>query len=252
MTEPTQRFSGRADDYAEHRPSYPPEVVGLLERECGLGPGSVVADVGSGTGILSRLFLDYGCRVCGVEPNDEMREVGERRLRGYPNFTSVAGTAESTSLPDGSVDFVTAGQSFHWFDPEPARQEFARILKPGGWVVLVWNWRKTDAAPLLAAYESLLQRYGTDYQRVTHTRLDRKGISSFFGHEDFGTGTFENEQYLDHEGLKGRILSTSCMPGVGHPDHETVLEKIEAIFREHQQDGTVRMDYETRVFYGQL
>ena len=151
MSDSTRRFSSRVDNYVKYRPSYPPEVVELLAAECGLTPGALVADIGAGTGLLAELFLQNGYRVLGVEPNREMRQAGERLLGDYPHFTSIDGTAEVTTLADKSVDIITAGQAFHWFDREKARAEFARILRPGGWVALVWNERRVDATPFLAA-----------------------------------------------------------------------------------------------------
>src|SRR5437588_12107902 len=130
----TRRFSGRVENYIRYRPGYPLSVVELLAGECGLMPGPGCADVGSGTGILSEMFLRNGNRVYGVEPNREMREAGERLLSTYDNFVSVEGRAEATTLAAGSVDFVTAGQAFHWFERDGARREFARVLKDGGWV----------------------------------------------------------------------------------------------------------------------
>src|SRR3954447_4559397 len=126
--DPTRRFSNRVEDYIKYRPNYPRALVRLLEAECGMTGASVIADVGSGTGILSELFLKNGNRVYGVEPNREMREAGERLLASYTNFVSVDGRAEATTLDDASVDFVTAGQAFHWFDPPRTRREFVRVL----------------------------------------------------------------------------------------------------------------------------
>ena len=137
MVDPTQCFSNRVENYARFRPYYPQAVPELLKAECGLTSASVIADVGSGTGVLSEMFLERGNRVFGVEPNEEMRKAGERLLERYPNFTSVAGTAEDTKLVTPSVDFVVAGQTFHWFDAARSRGEFARILRAGGWVALV-------------------------------------------------------------------------------------------------------------------
>jgi SAM-dependent methyltransferase len=151
MTDPTQCFTNRIVHYLRYRPSYPRAVLELLERECTLTSASTVADVGSRTGILSELFLRNGNRVIGIEPNREMREAAEHRLGQHTRFTSVAWTAEATTLDDASVDFVTAGQAFHWFDPERARTEFARTLKPEGWVAFEWNLRRKDATPFLAA-----------------------------------------------------------------------------------------------------
>src|SRR5215211_465185 len=181
MSDPTQRFTGRVESYARYRPSYPQAVLDLLAAECGLTSASVVADVGSGTGLLSELFLENSNRVLGIEPNEEMRAAGERLLRDYPRFTSVAGTAEATTLDDACVDFVAAGQAFHWFDPERARTEFARILEPTGWVVLIWNLRRKDATPFLAAYERLLETYRTDRGEVEFWRKSDEMASAFFG-----------------------------------------------------------------------
>ncbi|HEX8686675.1 MAG TPA: class I SAM-dependent methyltransferase, partial [Pyrinomonadaceae bacterium] len=197
--DPTTRFSSRVADYVKYRPGYPAEVLRLLEAECGLTAESVVADVGSGTGLLSELFLKNGNRVYGVEPNAEMREAGERLLAAYANFVSVDGRAEATTLEDGSVDFVTAGQAFHWFDPAGARREFARILRPGGWVVLAWNDRRTAGTPFLEGYERLLLEYGTDYREVSVKYMEESSLSTLFGAARMRTGDFVNEQVFDFE-----------------------------------------------------
>src|SRR5215475_4962080 len=107
-----QRFSNRVADYIRYRPGYPAEVMPLLQKWCGLHPEHAVGDIGSGTGLLSKLFLDFGNHVFGVEPNADMRSAGEEFLRDYPKFPSVAGSAEATTLPPDVVDFVTAGQAF--------------------------------------------------------------------------------------------------------------------------------------------
>src|SRR6266481_5895551 len=164
--DPTQRFANRVENYLRYRPRYPREIVDLLKNECSLGPESVIADLGSGTGFLAEMFLANGNLVYGVEPNGEMREAGEGLLQDYPRFKSVNSLAEATGLAAQSVDFVTAGQAFHWFDRSKCRAEFKRILRPGGWVVLVWNDRRTDSTPFLRAYEQLLHTYATDYAHV--------------------------------------------------------------------------------------
>lgn len=250
--DPTRRFSNRVEDYIKYRPGYPRAVVGLLEDECGLTRESVVADVGSGTGILSELFLSAGVRVYGVEPNREMREAGERLLAAYENFVSVDGRAEETTLADEAVDFVTAGQAFHWFDPAAARREFRRILRDGGWAVLVWNDRRTEGTPLLAEYERLLLEYGTDYKEVSSKWAAEENIKTLFGAGEVRTKTFDNEQVLDFDGLKGRLASASYAPVPGHPNHEPLMRELAALFERHQRGGRVVVEYDTKVFYGQL
>ena len=160
------------ENYVRFRPDYPKEVIGLLQSECGLTPQSIIADVGFGTGKLTKLFLENGNAVFGIEPNLEMREAGEHFLEGFSNFTSLATTAEDTAMPNASADFITAGQAFHWFDRKRCRKEFARILKPAGWIVLIWNDRKTQATPFLAAYENILKTYAIDYSKVDHKQID--------------------------------------------------------------------------------
>jgi ubiquinone/menaquinone biosynthesis C-methylase UbiE len=252
MADPTQRFANRVDHYAKYRPSYPRAVLDLLETGCGLASTSVVADVGSGTGILSELFLENGNRVFGIEPNRRMREAGERRLKDHPRFTSVAGTAEATTLDDNSVDLVAAGQAFHWFDPQRARTEFARILKPGGWVALIWSWRRKDGTPFLAAYDRLLAAYRTDRGEAEIWRRGDEMAAAFFGPGSFEKATFDNEQVLDLEGFKGRVLSISYVPAQGEPGSDEMLHNVEEIFYEHQKGGRVRIDYDTTVYCGQL
>jgi SAM-dependent methyltransferase len=250
--DPTTRFSSRVSDYVKYRPGYPPAVVSLLEEECGLKPESEVADVGSGTGLLSELFLRNGNRVYGVEPNREMREAGEHILAACTSFVSVEGRAEETTLADASVDFVAAGQAFHWFDPAGARREFLRILRPEGWVVLAWNDRRTGGTPFLEDYERLLLRYGTDYREVSAKYMEEASLSTLYGGGEVRTKTFDNEQVFDFEGLRGRLTSSSYAPQHGHPNHAPMMDELEVIFRRHERAGRVVVAYDTKVFYGRL
>jgi len=252
VKDPTLRFSSRVENYIKYRPGYPPSIIDTLTAECRLTPSSIIADVGSGTGILSEMFLQNGNRVFGIEPNREMREAGERLLKRYPNFASVNGAAEATSLADRSVDFITAGQAFHWFDRDRARREFARILKPNGWVVLIWNERLTDTSPFSRAYEELLQAFGTDYAAVDHRNVDADAIATFFSPQPVTLRRFENRQTFDFDSVKGRLLSSSYAPEPGHAHYQPMLDKLQAIFDQHQIDGKVNFDYVTRMYFGRL
>ncbi len=251
QTDPTQRFSARVENYIRYRPSYPPQVLETLRSECGLTASSTVADIASGTGIFTRLLLENGNRVFGVEPNREMREAAERLLAGYPRFTSVTGTAEAATLPDQSVDLATAAQAAHWFDLPKARIEFARILKPGGWAVLLWNERCTDRTPFLREYEELLLQYGTDYEKVRHEHTT-DNIGGFFAPTPFGQRVFDMRQDFDCAQLEGRLLSSSYAPGEGHPQHEAMLRELRRLFDAHQNNGRIGMDYVTRMFFGRV
>jgi ubiquinone/menaquinone biosynthesis C-methylase UbiE len=222
----------------------------MLRRKAGLGPASVIADIGSGTGISAELFLREGCTVFGVEPNKEMREAAERLLAGFENFRSVDGTSEATTLGDRCVDMVVAAQAFHWFKLLPTRAEFTRILKPGGRVVLMWNKRKLDATPFLCAYEALLQKHGTDYAKVRHENVDAKARTAFFSSGAYVTHEFPNEQRFDYEGLAGRLLSSSYAPAEGQPGHEAMMHDLRDIFDRHHNNGTVSFQYDTQVYLG--
>jgi len=247
----TQRFSSRVDNYVRYRPGYPPAVLELLKEECGLTAASVIADIASGTGIFTRMLLENGNRVFGVEPNLEMRRAGEEFLAAHPRFTSVAGIAEATTLPDHSVDIVTAAQAGHWFDRERARTEFVRILKPGGWAVMIWNERKTDSTPFLRDYEQLQLSYGTDYREVRHERSTAE-IDGFFAPSRLELRIFSMIQEFDYPALEGRLLSSSYTPQSDHAQHEPMLRELQRIFTAHQVNGRVSLDYDTRVFYGHL
>jgi ubiquinone/menaquinone biosynthesis C-methylase UbiE len=252
FTDATKRFSNRAEDYARYRPGYPREVLDLLHAWCGLKPEHAVADIGSGTGLLSKLFLEHGNRVVGVEPNAEMRSAGEEYLRDYPGFTSVAGSAEATTLPRQSVDFVAAAQAFHWFDAEATRREFQRILKPHGRVIILWNERLLDTTAFLRQYEDLLRRFGTDYARVHESYPRAEQMLAFFGRNEFTSHALPNAQEFDFDGLKGRLRSSSYAPAPGHPQYEPMMHELQRIFDAHCKNGVVRMEYRTRVYTGKL
>ena len=251
--EPTRRFSDRADDYTRARPGYPDALADALAAEAELVPGSVVADVGSGTGISSELLLRRGCTVFGVEPNAEMRRAAERALGDRAGFRSVDGTAEATTLPDASVDLVTVAQAFHWLDPEGARREFARILRPGGRVALFWNWRHLGGTPFMDAYEALLRRFGTDYGDVLRRWGVRQGssLASFFG-GPYVVRTFAHAHALDLDGVRSFLRSLSYMPAPGHPDYEPMLRELERIVAAHARDGRVEMVYDAELHVGAL
>ena len=246
------RFSNRVADYVRYRPGYPPAVLDLLRAECGLRPGHVIADIGSGTGLLSELFLKNGNRVYGVEPNEAMRRAGEEYLASYDGFSSIEGSAESTTLADSSIDFVSAGQAFHWFEPSAARSEFMRILKSAGWVVIAWNDRRMEEKRLTREYEELLERFGIDYKRVKDSYPEAHHIRSFFGGDHFQSRDLPNEQALDWDGLRGRLRSSSFAPTEDHPNYAPMMAELDRIFRAHQRDGFVRMEYFTRIYFGEL
>jgi SAM-dependent methyltransferase len=246
------RFSNRAADYLRYRPHYPEGVLDFLRSQSHLSPTHTIADIGSGTGFLSELFLKNGNPVCGVEPNQGMREAGEEYLAAYPRFTSVNGSAEATTLPASCADFVTVGQAFHWFKPQPTRREFARILRPDGWVTIVWNDRTQSTTGFAVSYEDLLVRFGTDYTRVKDSYPQTKDIRAFFDHEKFLTHELSNSQEFDLESLRGRLRSSSYVPSEGDPKFAPMMAALDDLFAAQQQDGRVLMEFSTRIHLGQL
>jgi SAM-dependent methyltransferase len=247
-----QRFSSRVADYARYRPGYPSAVIDLLGAEWGLQPEHAVADIGSGTGFLSELFLKNGNRVFGVEPNLEMRQAGEEYLANYPNFTSINGSAEAAALPDACVDFIAAGQAFHWFEQQAARREFARILKSRGWVVVIWNDRRMAESGFGRDYENLLVRYCTDYTRIKGAYPQTHNVRAFFGERQFQVRELPNGQEFDFDGLLGRLCSSSYAPQEGHPNFVPMRRELRGIFDQYQKNGRVSMEYKTHIFFGQL
>jgi SAM-dependent methyltransferase len=252
MKQPTERFSVRVDHYVKYRPGYPSEIIDLLTSNCGLHAQSLVADIGSGTGLLSRLFLDNGNKVYGVEPNAGMRDAAQRLLSHYPSFTSVSGTAEDTTLPGDSADFITAGQAFHWFKRLPAKREFSRLLRSHGRVVLVWNQRRVDSSIFLREYERILKTYSKDYSVVDHRNVGRDAITEFFSPRRFELARYDNHQDFDFEGLNGRLLSSSYAPSEDQPEYAPMIEELTRAFEQYQSNGTVRFEYDTMVYYGQF
>lgn len=246
------RFSNRVADYLRYRPRYPAGVLDLLQSHCQLTPSHAIADIGSGTGFLAELFLRNGNSVFGVEPNKEMREAGEEYLSAYPRFVSIDGSAETTTLGDHSVSFITAGQAFHWFEPQAAHREFSRILRPNGWVAVVWNDRSTAVSPFAQAYEDLLQRFGTDYARVKSSYPQQQEIREFFRHGQFLTRELPNHQAFDLAGFRGRLRSSSYVPAAEHPNYAPMMAALDQLFAAHQQNDQVRMDFSTWIYLGQL
>lgn len=251
MSNTVERFSNRVENYVKYRPSYPAEVLHLFQTEMNLEKSSVLADVGSGTGISARLFLENGNTVFGVEPNAAMRGAAKEFLKDFPNFKSTEGTAENTALPAGSVDFVIAAQAFHWFDKEKTRAEFGRILRDKGFIALIWNERQLDSNEFLRAYENFLIEFGTDYEKVRHDNIDKKILEDFF-QKEFSTKTFLNVQTLDFAGLKGRALSSSYMPSEEDSRFEPMVIELKRIFDKYSESGKIQILYDTNVHYSQI
>lgn len=248
MINPTTRFTDRVENYIKYRPSYPPEVIENLKSEGILKADSVIADIGSGTGLSAELFLKNGNIVYGVEPNDAMREAAEKLLTVYSNFRSINASAEDTTLPKNSVDLIICAQAFHWFDIPKVKIEFKRILKPTGRICLMWNERKLDATPFLIDYENLLLKYGTDYLKVRHENIDENKLKEFFAGR-YVKKTFPNKQVFNLAGVTGRLLSSSYTPQYNSSLYKPMLAELSKIFEKNQVNGKIEFLYDTNVYY---
>lgn len=249
----TQRFTNRVGHYVKYRPSYPQQAIDFLYDELGFAEATAIADVGSGTGIFTSLLLDRGSRVYAVEPNDAMREAAERQFADRPGFASRVGTAERTGLDDEAVDRIVCAQSFHWFDQDRTKAEFARVLRPDGIVALVWNNWHSALNPFTTDYEALLNAFGNDYRRVRHTNIQASDFERFFKDGVVHKRTFGNRQQFDLEGVQGRLLSSSYIPMEGEPQYDAMIDELRRIYAKHaDENGLVTFDYVTDIYYGEL
>lgn len=247
-----QRFSNRVKDYHKHRPAYPVGIISILKTEKSLPPDAIIADIGSGTGMLSKLFFAQAKTVYAVEPNENMRRQAEKDFANVPNFISINGSAEKTTLPPASIDFITAAQAFHWFDREKARAEFKRILKPNGNVALVWNYRDVENDDLQRDYENILSTHIPNYKQLDHKNMTDEKIHDFYGTTDIQQFSLPNSQLFDLSSFKGRVLSSSYVPKPPDATTQLILESVESLFEKFQQNGKIRFVYQTQMYLGQL
>jgi len=248
-TNSTTRFSNRVNDYVKYRPGYPAQIIGYLQQQYNLTTDKLIADIGAGTGISTQLFLEAGCRVIAIEPNQPMRDKAIELLGNWPGFKAQNGTAEDTGLATESIDAVIAGQAFHWFDAGKTRTEFERILKPNGLIALIWNERRTGSA-FEKEYDELIIKHGKDYVQVDHRNIDAEHIGAFFNPQPYQLKTFYNEQVFDFDGLTGRLSSSSYMPTKDEEGYEAMITDLQALFDKYQQNGAITIQYDTNVYTG--
>jgi ubiquinone/menaquinone biosynthesis C-methylase UbiE len=254
MQDSYSHYSRIVENYGRYRPRYPQQLMELLKAECGLSPVHVIADVGAGTGQMAELFLKNGNPVYAVEPNAEMRQVAEKLLGIYPAFTSIDATAEATTLADHSIQMITVGNAFHWFNHDLVRQEFLRILIPAGWVILTWNLERNNGSPFAVAFEQFWQTYidpAAHFRRFSE-RKRPDYLTRFFGDEKLKATSLDNYQVCDYDALQGVTLSTLKAPQPDDPRYPAMLTELQAIFDQYQENGTVTLEYDTAVVYGQL
>jgi len=250
--DPTKRFSDRVDNYVKYRPTYPPEVLQYLKAECKLTDSSVIADVGAGTGIFTKLLLDEDYEVFAIEPNKPMLDSAVEQLSVYRNFNFINSGAECTELPNASVDLIVCAQSFHWFSNDNTRVEFSHILKPGGKAALIWNNRSTDTDEFAIEYDALLQNDSVDYNKVNHKKIKDLNFKVFFKDGDYTLKSFPNVQVFDEEGLIGRAFSSSYVPPEGTEEGEKFLKLLKELFAKYNDNGKVSFHYQTEIYLGEV
>ncbi|MFI5158272.1 MAG: class I SAM-dependent methyltransferase [Sphingobacteriales bacterium] len=250
--DPTKRFSDRVDNYVKYRPSYPPEVLDYLETACDLNTAAVIADVGAGTGIFTKLLVDKGYKVFAVEPNQPMLNAAIEQLSGKQNFTPVDGTAGGTTLPDHSIDMIICAQAFHWFSNDSTRMEFNRILKSGGKTALIWNNRATNADPFSVEYDALLRNDSVDYNKVNHQNIKDLDFKVFFKDGKYEVKKFPNAQVFNEEGLIGRAFSSSYVPPQGTDEGNKFLKLLRELFAKYNDNGKITFHYQTEIYLGEV
>ena len=251
MMKNEQLFTGKGQNYTNARPGYPKECLDLLKTRYSFGQGTVIADIGSGTGIFTSQLLALGASVYAVEPNADMRRYADERLSGTAGFHSVNGLAEQTTLPDRSVDHVTVAQAFHWFDPAAFKTECRRILKPGGKVFLLWNLRVEDA-PVSAQCAEVFAKYCPRFKGYnTGMKAGDRRIAEFYdGH--YSEYAFENPLTYDEEHFVERYLSSSYSLRENEANYRECMEEVKRIFRRFETDGRVTVPNRTYLYAGSI
>jgi SAM-dependent methyltransferase len=249
---PTERFTSKAEAYARFRPGYPKGLVdelalrGVLERDY------VIADIGSGTGLLSDNFIESGHVVYGIEPNAPMSAMAEKRFKDRKNFINIDARAEATTLSDRSIDLIIVGQAFHWFEPAPSRVEFKRILRKGRAIAIVWNERQNTSSGFMTDYDRLLDKHCERHGPMDRMEDDKNEVASFFSPGTIDRFTLPNWQELDLGGAIGRLTSSSYAPNPGQPGYDEIVADLKDIFERYQTGGLVRFIYDTEVYLGRF
>jgi ubiquinone/menaquinone biosynthesis C-methylase UbiE len=254
MSDTYSQYSRTVEYYRRYRPRYPQTLVEWLKNEFALSLEHIIADIGSGTGQMTELFLRNRNLVYSIEPNADMRRAAEQELRAYSNLKSLDATAEATTLPDSSVNLITVGNAFHWFNHSQTRKEFFRILKPQGWVILAWNLERNNGSPFAMAFEGFWQKHidpAARFKRASE-RKRSDSVTQFFGADYVKEISFDNYQVCDYEALKGVILSFLRAPQPEDQRYPVMVDELKALFSQHQENGVVTLDYDTAVSYGQL
>ncbi len=246
-----QRFSNRVTDYVSARPSYPKSLLDLLSAKIGFDSSWTVLDVGAGTGISSKLFLDNGNAVVAAEPNDAMRTAAEQWLANYPKYRSINSPAESIPLEDHSLNLIIAAQAFHWFDPVQFAKECRRLLNDRGSVAIIWNTFEHDSTPAAVEYHGILRSYSLDFEKIVNKwRQSDLLAQTWFTQESYSYSELRNDQTYDFDQMIARVASSSYMPSRDHPRFESMVDAYRKFHAEFASDGRVTLPCVCKVYLG--
>lgn len=244
-------FSGDVADYAKYRPSYPPKITQYMKKEFKLSNDHCVADIGSGTGLSSKLFLKFGCTVYGVEPDPAMRTVAEKKLAEFEAFTSIDGTAHDTHLPAHSVDFVVSAQAFQWFDQDMVKPEFKRILRPNGYCVLLWNQHPFKGSAMAKEFDQLLHQYLPEFTQATRRDSIDEQLTGFFD-QDFQRERFKNYHVMNFETFLGWTKSYAFNLRPEAPGYNDLMQSLRKLYEKYNDNGHVTFEYFTHIYVGRF
>jgi len=250
--DPIKRFTGRAENYDKYRPTYPKEIILELKSKINMTPDKIIVEIGSGTGKLTKILLEEGYTVYGVEPNDEMRELAERSFRDSSKFISINGRAENTTIDDDFADFIIIAQAIHWFKPIETLREFHRILKPEGKIAIIWNQRDIEGSNLQKRYEEILLTYSPEYRNMPHRNLDQLKIREYIEPSSMREYKCKFSQNLSFSDMKGRLDSTSYVPKQDDPNYTSLIKELREMFDSFQKNELLEFPYITRLLYGNL
>ena len=251
MTDNTQRFSGKAGVYAKARPNYAQDFFDWLYSNYVLTSDTVIADIGSGTGLLTKALVEKDIHVYAVEPNEDMRNVAESSLKDNKYFHSINGTAESTGLPEGSIDIITVAQAFHWFDVEAFKKECKRILRPQGKVVLVWNQRDS-ASYFVKVNSEIFKKYCPNFTGFSGGIEENDNNIELFFDKKYSRFHFTNNLTFDKDGFINRCLSASYALKKSDEKFDIFVQELEVLFNSYSEAGLLTMPNETVAYVGEL
>lgn len=248
--ESTKKFTGKADIYSKYRPSYPKEYINYLISANSLSSTSVIADIGSGTGILSGQLLEKRLEVICVEPNADMRTLAENQLKGFSRYLSVNGSAEDTTLQEKSIDLITVAQAFHWFDKERFKAECRRILKQNSKIALVWNSRDFSSE-IIQENALICKKMCPSFNGFSGGMEESPEIiQGFYGDGNFEIITFQNDLQLDLDGFIGRNLSSSYAPKSTDVNYDAFISALTDLFDKYSENNMITMPNNTRSYLG--